>query len=573
MEAQASSGQKEPRGKIEVTSVYDIETENWDCPVLCGQYSLADGYFETRDIAELARRLLKPGNHYAHNGGRFDTLAILDQWLHMGLPVTAILAGGRIISARCGKSQLCDSAALWPETLAEITSGQKDAKIKLPLKCICPDDCGGYCAIKRSMSAADYAAVSAYLRLDCISLWDALFNLQNFAEENDLDLGLTIGSAAFRNAKRLLNFENDSHTLDEHAFRRSAYFGGRVQTFRVGSSGHGFGYDVISMYPSLLSALPLPVGQPRGMYGASARRSFLEYKPGIYRVSVTVPEQHIPPLPYRSKKRLHYPYGTFEGTYTGIELHEAVERYGVTINNFRDARVYSKTRQIFGPWVDHLIGLRMKAGKKTPLGLFLKRYMNSVYGKLASKPDKLRLLLNPQSVKEGDEIISDGIVARHSQTMDACMHPVWAAYVTSGSRIKLGRKLHETTPETALYCDTDGILSTDSRPAGLGAALGDWEQEQFSAVKIIAPKVYGINKLDGSLETKAKGIRLKKGEMPIPGKVYKASAGVKGAKSVGSRSKFFERNEMTRQLSARTGDRIELSNGATRAPHIEECGK
>jgi hypothetical protein len=489
----------------------------------------------------------------------------------MGLPITAILAGGRIISAQCARAQLCDSAALWPETLAEITTGQKDAKIKLPLPCVCGEACGGYCSIRRDMSSGHYALVSEYLRADCLGLWAALQNLQAFASENHLDLGLTIGGAAFRNAKRYLDFESDAHGLDEHAFRRGAYYGGRVQTFRVGDFGAGFGYDVISMYPSLLSELALPVSMPRECFGARARASFDSGRPGIYRVSVTVPECHIPPLPFRTNKRLHYPHGTFEATYTGLELQEAVERYGVQVNTFRSARTYTQTEKIFGPWVEHLIRLRLAAGKKTPMGLFLKRYMNSVYGKLASKPDKMRLLINPPCIREGDEIIADGIVARKTQTIDDCSHPVWAAYVTSGSRIKLGRKLHETDAGSALYCDTDGILALDRRPSGLGDSLGDWEEEEFTALKIIAPKVYGINRADGKLESRAKGIRLSKGEMPVAGKRYKASGGVKGAKSVGMRAKFFERNEMYRQLNARTGDRIELQNGETRAPHIEEC--
>lgn len=421
------------------------------------------------------------------------------------------------------------------------------------------------------MSSADYAKVEEYLRLDCISLFEALAKLKEFARDNDLDLGLTIGGAAFRNAQRYLKFGNDFHNLDEHAFRRGAYYGGRVQTFRKGQFGHGFSYDVISMYPSLLSSLELPVGLPTGKTGTAARRAFDAGKEGLFRVNVDVPEQHIPPLPFRSKKRLHYPHGSWEATYTASELREAVSQYGVKVTAFRDARVYSQSARIFGPWVDHIIGLRMKAGKKTPLGLFLKRYANSVYGKLASKPDKLRLLINPPRIKEGDEIIADGIIARRSQTIDSCMHPTWAAYVTSGGRVLLGRKLHETDPSLALYCDTDGVKCLDRRSFGIGSALGQWEEEEFSALRIIAPKVYGENKLDGTLDSKAKGIRLRKGEMPEVGRHYRARGGVKGAKSVGKRSKFFERNDMTRVLNSRTGDRFEIGGGLTRAPHIEEC--
>lgn len=561
------------RTRIQVDSTYDIETEDWDKFVIGGQYTAQGHYQETQDLGELARWLLKPGMHWAHNGGKFDALAIIDVWRDMGLSVNATLAGGRIISAKCGKAQLCDSAALWPERLKEITSGQKDAKEELPWKCVCEDDCGGYCQIRRKMPRKMLRQLAGYLRADCVSLFEALAKLQDFADAHDMDLGLTIGGSAFRNAKRLLGFDTDEHNLDEHWFRRGAYYGGRVQTFNVGRYENGNTYDVVSMYPYQLSTLELPCGNPREVFGKAARRSFDAGKDGVYRVNVTVPECHIPPLPFRDKKRLHYPVGTWEATYTGLELRGAIALADVKINSFRDARVYDRSEKIFGSWVDHIIRLRMEAGKKTPFGLFLKRYMNSVYGKLSARPDKLRILINPPDIKEGDEIIADGVIARKSQSIDACSHPVWAAMVTSAARLKLYQKMHERKPENVLYCDTDGIMCLDSRDDGVGEKLGAWECEGFSEVNIIAPKVYGLNRPGGKTEHKAKGIRLKKGEAAEAGKRYKLGAAIKGAKTIGSRDRFFRKNESTRVLNQRTGDRFlkYKSGGETRPPMIEEC--
>lgn len=565
-------------------------------PVLCGQRRASFGYRETRSIRELAQWLLEPGHHWAHNGGRFDTLAVLDVWRAMGESVTAVFAGGRIIAARARDSVLCDSAALWPCSLHEVTTGTSNAKLDFPLRCQCGENCGGYCALRLDMGPGEYAAVSEYLRRDCESLFGALSGLVEFAAENDIDLALTVGAAGFASAKRQLGFEADPHSLTEHAFRRRAYYGGRTQTFQTGPFGHGHEYDVIGMYPSMLASVALPVGPVQHLSGRHTLEAFRKRRPGIYTVGVSVPESHIPPLPFRTDKRLWYPHGDFDACYTLPELESAIENDRIRVRYWGDSRVYSETRVIFAEWIERMSALRMRVGKSLPQGIFLKFIQNSVYGKLASKPDKLQLRINPARIRGcklkhnhesrdcmADIIVADGIYARKRFVVDECAHPIWAAYVTSHSRLKLRAKLLEGGAETSLYCDTDSVFSLTEKPIGVNPAPGNWEKKSFSAMHIIAPKVYGLNR-DGCQYAKAKGIQLRLGDcvcgkdcngkcnvaLPEVGREYK-QAGVKGAKSIGKRESFFARKTGTRILTSRTGDRISLPGGQTRPPHISEC--
>ncbi len=592
------------RRDLLVTSTYDIETQDWDIPVLCGQY-LADGmYRETRDIEELTRWLMEPGVHVAHNGGNFDVLAVLDVLLRLGVKCTGLMSGSRIIALKFGQTVLADSAALWPERLADITEqllpGERKQRLELP--CVCGEYCGGYCSLRRDMSPEFYRRTSEYLYHDCRGLFLAFEELREFAADNDLDLGLTIGGSAYRNMVRMLGLLPDRHTVKEHFFRRSAFYGGRTQAFHVGMYlrndmqrpafydgpitryEEGYDYDVVGMYSSILRDMSFPQGECRPLSGAYARQAFAQGKSGIYTALVTVPESHIPPLPLRGKNRLWYPHGTFEACYTQPELQNAVDCYGVKIHSFGESRVYERAAPVFGPWIEHVGALRIQAGKKSPLGLFLKRYQNCIFGRLSIRPERRRIMINPDRIKEGDIPKSDCVYERHSLSVDDSSRPIWGAYTSSWSRILLGRKMHEGPPESVLYCDTDGCpILGPRRGANVGSAIGQWECEELRGMYSVAPKIYakwlgsaalppGYYGPELAPDTRAKGVRLKKGQIPVPGE-YSAHAGVASARSYDG-DKFFRRNTGTRKIRQRAGDRIILADGQrTRAPHISEVIK
>lgn len=595
------------RRDIEVSAVFDIETEDWDKYVVGGIY-LADGSYEDftwhREDRLVDAILSVPGTVWAHAGGVLDFKWLLDHIARRGYNAQIVAAGSRIVSATIGKTRLCDSFALCPIKLQDFTSGQGVAKEELNLPCECGDACGGYCAIRRSMSSSNLARLREYLRADCESLVEGLERLREFADENDLDLGATIGSSAWRNVRRLYGLPDSDMGTTEHNFCRAAYYGGRVQLYRPGLTPRAHEYDVNSMYPWSLRTFALPVGDRTSDYGRAAQANLVAGKEGIYRCTVTVPEMHLPPLPYRYKNgiKTSYPFGTFGGTYALPELQHALSR-GARVSA-SESIIFSGERILFRDWIDRLFHLRANAphgGKKGPLGTFLKLYMNSLTGKFGSNPERDKFVINPSSIKvcNGDSVscptggasecglccrehcagtcgahyqLSENVFYSKSFRIDGCAHVEWAAYLTSHARVALNQQqIAVDEGHDVVYSDTDSIYSISKRTSNIGKDLGQWDYGgECNNFVGLAPKCYYYER-NGKAVKKAKGIRLHKSALTIePGKKYQDNSGIIGFRVGAKSGRFFERKDTARTLSKQTGDRIELGNGETRAPRAEE---
>lgn len=595
------------RRDIEVSAVFDIETENWDTFVVGGLYT-ADGWYKDYDWngeSGLVDALLSiDGCVWAHAGGIFDFKWLLDHISARGLNAQIVSAGSRVVSVTCGTLRLFDSFALCPIKLKDFTSGQGVSKEELQLPCKCGDDCGGYCSISRSMSSTDFKRVRDYLYADCKSLYEALQSLRVYAEANDLDLGPTIGSSAWRNAKRHLELENADMDTQEHDYCRAAYYGGRVQLYRPGLSERVYEYDVNSMYPWTLSTFELPTGNRTFDYGAGAKSAFLKSRPGIYRAVIDVPKMHLPPLPFRYKAgtKTAYPTGTFSGSYALPELLHAIDRGSSC--KIIDCLTFQSSRVIFTSWIDRLFDLRFNApngGKKGPLGTFLKFYMNSLTGKFGSNPERDKFTINPEYIKvchvsrpcrDGGkqdcgfccEIhcsgkcgshfqLSDRVFYEKSYRIDGCSHIEWSTYLTSHARIALNKQqISVNEGYDVVYGDTDSIYSLLPRSTFTGKGLGEWdiggEHKNFVG---IAPKCYYYTSADGKLVRKAKGIRLPKRATVIePGRRYVDNAGIIGFRAGARGGKFFSKKEVSRLLTNQPGDRVSVGNGETRAPDAAE---
>lgn len=594
------------RRDIEVNAVFDIETEHWDSFVVGGIY-YEDNQYEDYEFTSEDRMvdsiLTIRGTVWAHAGGIFDFKWLLDHIAKRGLNAQIIAAGSRIVSVRVNLLRLCDSFALCPIKLADFSSGQGVAKETLNLPCVCGDDCGGYCSIARSMPREYMQRVRDYLYKDCKSLYDALSRLREYAAQNDLDLGMTIGGSAWRNARRAMGLPDSDMSTEEHTFCRKAYYGGRVQLYKPGLTASGHEYDVNSMYPWSLRTFSLPTGDRTYDYGASAQRKFSQERDGIYSGVIKVPDMHLPPLPtrYKNNTKTAYPVGAFEGTYTLPELRYALER-GAEVN-ISQSITFESSNVIFRDWIDRLFALRQDAphgGKKGPLGTFLKLYMNSLTGKFGSNPERDKFEINPEAIKvcnNGKECLKDGKAdcgaccvfhcngkcGAHYQLsakvfytkafrIDSCAHIEWAAYLTSHARIALNRKQIEVdNGYDVIYSDTDSIYSVCPRAGQIGKELGEWdyggECRDFYG---IAPKCYYFAREDKIIK-KAKGIRLPKKATSISaGTTYSDTSGIVGFKVGAREGTFFKRKDVTRLLSEQPGDRVKVAEGVTRAPYTWE---
>lgn len=602
------------RRGIQIDAVCDIETEDWDVFVAGGLLT-ADGTYEVYENPDdfWTAVLSVGGTIWAHNGGGFDYLSLLDFCVARKIPAK-ILGNGSIISVRVGGSLLCDSYKLFPAGLAKLTAGMGVQKEKLGLPCICGEDgCQGYCGIlarvapagrrarlasymrmakdvatkerirtmlRHGMTLADRERMLAYLRADCESLMAALVALEAFGGDKDLDLGVTVGGSAWKLARRRLGLPDSNLSSGEDGFIRSAYYGGRVETYFIGRiDAPIYENDVQSMYPWALATQPMPVGGRAWRYGPDAENAYSSGAPGFYEVTVTVPETcYIPPLPFRTPQRLLFPVGTFRAAYALPELQYALTLPGVTAE-IHKALIFANEQVIFTPLMNELFTLRHAApgGKSGPLGTFLKFLANSLTGKFGQRPDKEKFDLFPAVVRDCDcearniaqgmsaqlarekgcdgrchghmETGIDGLYTNKEYRLDPCGHVEWAAYLTAVSRVKLHKQIVSCCDgHCALYCDTDGIYSIHPRCGG-GDNLGEWEAREYQFIEIFGPKVY----IAGA-KFRAKGLHFTRPEQMVPGAISR-SAGVSGLRGGARDGGFFRKSNVNRTLRRTPGGR------------------
>ncbi len=600
------------RKDINLNGFFDIETEDWTTFVVGGVLT-EDGAYQAYDWNHedlfVDHLLGLKGDIWSHNGGAFDDKWLLDHMVARDIKAKVIAAGSRIIAIETPTARFLDSKALTKLTLKELTLSAEVEKQRLGLQCEnreeCEEDCEGYCAIHRKgMSKVNWQRLIEYLEADCRSLQAAMFRVKRHALENDLDLAMTVGASAWKNARRLLDLPSATLLDSEHMFAREAYYGGRVQVFRP-RVPYGFEADVNSMYPSRLAHFPVPVGAASYLFGKDARRAFMNAKPGLFKAEVDVPEMHIPPLPYRVKQheRVSYPTGRFGGVWAGPELRYA-EELGCKVY-VTQALVWEREEIVFRSWVDRMFSLRANApgGKDSSLGTFIKFYLNSLTGKFGARPDNTTVLINPDDAHPCTCPLggcsgrcgattpmgqSASIYSVASWRLDGCAHVEWAATLTAEARVEWHRQAVSVAGGMDMvYGDTDSVLSLQKRTRNMGKELGQWGikgdyEGSFRQFLCVCPKVYRLReggpKTLGKLKVKAKGLRLPKSDVAADNAIRKGELvgkdAVIGFWRGAKEGKFFTKANVSRRVSQGFGDRI-LENGSdyTRAPTIGEVAK
>ncbi len=537
------------RRTICVGGVFDIETENWDKFVVGGVLlrTLEDSwsteiYWHDREEDFVDRLLSIKGTLWAHNGGRYDALWLADKIIRRGIRCEINLAGQRIVRLKCGDLEIRDSFALVPIALKLASEMGGNRKQDTQLPCVCEKACGGYCSIRRDMPASFRERIISYLRGDLSSLRDTLVSLKEFAACNDIDLCGTIGASAYKTVARRLGIKPAKWKENEYVFIREAYYGGRTQVFNPCSES-GYRIDTNSAYIAALSKLALPVGKPRkNETHNQSKKDFDKGKTGVFQCTVHVPYQHIPPLPFRTDKRIAYPWGNITGSWTSLELRYAVSNHGVKILRFGRSIIWDETDYVFTDFEAELWKIRADAGTKTAFGQWIKWLANSQTGKFAQhplvdiveintqKPSKERFCPADWKCKgrhyEGhpccehhcsrrcgvwESIDRDGFIWTTKKWRIAdCVHIHWAAFLTAYQRVYLHRQLIDDGINglSAVYCDTDSVYSERERTKDIGQNLGQWKFEgRYKAFRAIAPKTYTyLDYETGEVEAKAKGI-------------------------------------------------------------------
>jgi hypothetical protein len=574
---------------------WDIETEDWTTFV-CGAIhergprgKRETTVYDWRHEEDYVKHLLSiEGPLYSFNGGRFDMKWLLDAMHKFGVlePRRVMAKPSAIISIRCGKAQFLDACLTFPMKLKEFTNGEKG---NLRSLCQCGQDCGGFCAIRRDASSATLGTIKDYNALDCESLWDGIEHFQTVASGLDIDLCSTIGSSAWRTVKRRLSLPNSPYIVGKGkrfalwGLVRAAYYGGRDEIYKT-ESAHGYQYDVNSMYPAAIAKTPLPVGSMSLWTGVEAMAAWHRREPGVYYASVQVPRMQIPPLPCRVGWRTAYPTGKFSGCWTEPELRYA-ESVGVTVTSIQTAITWEEERILFTGWVNEMYAARMKFGKASREGKWLKLVMNSLTGKFGTNCDSQVIHIDPHEVEPctcgSDECECGGMTPfggtdwmfqSQKKILYQCSRPEWAAYLTAVSRVELHKQLlagrDNWGQSDAVYCATDSCFSEKIRERNIGAGLGEWLDEgPYEAFEAMAPKVYHYWK-PGDAGPKEK-VRCKGIPTRDWGKIARGER-IDFESMTGARSpvngKFFVRVKNHRRVTRNTGSRVLIGDGPETRP-------
>ena len=283
---------------------------------------------------------------------------------------------------------------------------------------------------------------------------------------------------------------------------RHSYFGGRVETFKLGHFSPLYTADVVSMYPSVMLATPLPDPGCMHYMVRPVTTGYPLHLEGVAECTLRVPHSYIPPLPHRQRGSRVFATGLQRGTWTHLELRHALQ-CGTEVLTIHRGAWSDRSLYPFGTFIATLWEARQAYRKaKDPRQQVVKVLLNSAYGRLGmdgnplvqqEMPYPLHWPLEKQIGLQAFEI-GDMIFARRRVThpLDGQWQNVlWASHITAAARVKLhGLLLQQGS--SVVYCDTDSIFSM-SPIVGTGEGLGALQSEgTYMDSWIVGPKLYAL---------------------------------------------------------------------------------
>lgn len=483
---------------------WDIETDAPLHPekvVLIGFYN-GEKYFKFDNfdtfLGECLKRKYIGCYHYAHFGGKFDFLFLLDALKSYELEYDIIDVNGKILEINIildkykGKHiKFRDSFAIMPKSLKDITTSFNVAHIKKHQE---------FKTAYSEMSDEQKEEFKEYLEYDTKGLYEAIDHFEDIIIEHGGNLQLTIAATSlkiFKNKylKTILNsldvIKTDIGELDVEKLIREYYFGGRNEIFKR-YINFGYYYDVNSLYPfAMLQKMPIsaPILTKEKDIDFKHDTGFV-YCPKIEFWNY----EKIPLIPYKLKleysTKLIYPIGSWSG-WLDLDLYrkaidigyEITPQYGFIFN----------TDYIFKDYILDFYKLR---SLNPSMKLIAKLIMNSLYGKFAQK--RLRKTF-VKYLGTDEEILKElipydldlSLFQKEIQSNSKHIIPSISAHITTLSQLILYEYLEKVGLENTYYCDTDSIITTKKLDSGkeLGQLKCEWEIEKGI---FLLPKTYYI---------------------------------------------------------------------------------
>ena len=352
------------------------------------------------------------------------------------------------------------------------------------------------------------------VKSDAKATWILGNYLENFfVSEIGIPLKLTIASSA-RYLFSLRYFKDywkrEEKELWKSEYERKAYRGGRVEAFRGGVERVFVGYDVNSMYLSIMRDGVFP--DPNSAKYVREPNVLPSNELYIAEVTVNVPKQYIGVLPTLSPDtgKLVFPIGTFKAHFASPELNYAIKECGVKVIKIHSLIKY-KSKPYFKDYAEFIWKKRKEYKDKGNKGMeILIKYLgNTLYGGFGQKNKdsffgKLEdLTLEFVADKKSKPSIStiNGIkyvTVTESKGEDSKhTFPCIPVFITSFARLLLLKALR-ANEENLIYTDTDSMkLRNTAKDIVIGNGLGEWGYEGVEIdVPVYKSKMYG-NKCKG----------------------------------------------------------------------------
>lgn len=518
---------KEPK-KIKFTT-WDIETDspiNPEKMILIGFFNGKD-YFQYDNFDNFLGETLKKQyfgyNHYAHFGGKFDFLWLLDSLRNYNYNYDIIDVNGKILqievfknsNARLkGKSiNFTDSYALLPKKLSEITESFKVEHNKISVNFFDTEKENYKDKWKH------WKLFQEYLKYDCLGLYESIKEFEKIVNKYGGKINLTIASTSlniFKN-RYLKNYIfslkdivigkdifNKPIILKVEELIRDYYFGGRTEIFKRYIE-YGFYYDVNSLYPFVMLQ-KMPISEPKYL-----RVENINLQKDIGMIHCTNIEfwkkDIIPLIPYKlqlkDSTKLIFPMGKFSG-WIDLDLYRKAIKIGYKIDC--DYGIIFDADTIFKDFILDFYQLRFL---NETMKLVAKLIMNSLYGKWAQKRIKemiIKYLGDDEEFLKTLEpyLLDENLYKITKESKSKHIIPSISSHITTLSQLELYKYIEKVGYNNIYYCDTDSLITTEKLVTSKN--LGDIKLEyEINRGIFLLPKTYyieGFNVLKNEHDTK-----------------------------------------------------------------------
>lgn len=457
---------------------------------LAGAYDPNRGYRWYDSIGAFIDRELVPSTSgcwfYAHAGGLADLQFVFEHIVEERpheFEISAAFSGSSaiIVKFKKGKHSWTFVDSLW--------------LMRVPLRKIAAwigEEKGG----AEGSTETFYAPLSElrdYNERDCVILYKAIKNFEDVVLQLGGELQKTVAGTAM-NLFRQVYLENPIHIDDTiNRVSRAAYVASRVEVIRKSVQEATY-YDINSSFPYAMTQ-PVP-GSVIGRY-----KRLPSSRLYIARVDLEVPEQFIPPLPFRTHDdRVYFPTGRWQTWLSKPDV-ELLEECGGKLLKVHDVVTFEAIDDL-SAYAEDIYHRRKSTGDEGYKQV-LKILLNSLYGKFAEASRKSRIMINPGARffdKPLAEDEPDGIGRRYMQpgvwelvedkTVPHAHVPI-SMHITAVARANLTRYMREASD--CYYCDTDGFAVPPTDVLPTSNELGGLKLEKhIRQAHFEAPKLYAM---------------------------------------------------------------------------------